>query len=107
LLPFAAPWPKGSNRPLSDLRPAAIYVKDLSGNESRRLEIEDRVHDVGDLPHAPERMQGAELRMCLDGIHRRLNDARCDRIHPDATRGGDGRRGGRGALIAVGGISTR
>src|SRR5207245_9878296 len=57
----------------------AIDVKGLSGHERGRFEIKDGVHDVGDLAHSAERVEAAERIMRLDGMHRRLDDARRDR----------------------------
>jgi len=60
---------------------AAVDVKDLAGHEARRLKLEDRVDDVGDLAHVPDWMKGLESLMCLDGMHRRLDDPERDGIH--------------------------
>src|SRR5882762_6708041 len=57
----------------------AVDVEGLSGHEAGRFEIEDGVHDVGDLAHSAERVEGAERLMRLDGMHRRLDDAGSDR----------------------------
>src|SRR5260370_16210319 len=62
----------------------AVDVEGLSGHEAGRFEIEDGVHDVGDLAHSAERVEGAERLMRLDRMHRRLDDAGSDRLHPDA-----------------------
>jgi hypothetical protein len=61
----------------------AVDVEGLSGHEGGRFEIEDGVHDIGDLAHSAERVESAERLMRLDGMHRRLNDARRDRVHPE------------------------
>src|SRR6266404_3847496 len=63
---------------------AAVDVEGLSGHEAGRFEIEDGVYDVGDLAHSAERVEAAERLMRLDGMHRRLDHAGSDRIHPDA-----------------------
>src|SRR5262245_63237149 len=66
---------------------AAVDVKDLAGHEARRLEVEDRVDDVRDLAHAADRMESGEPGIGLDGMHRRLDDAQRDGVHPAAPRG--------------------
>src|SRR6266478_2398777 len=63
---------------------AAIDVNGLAGHEARRFQIENRSHDVRDLAHPAKRVQLGELRMCFDGMHRRLDDAGRNRIHSDA-----------------------
>ena len=63
---------------------AAIDVNGLARHEARRFQIEDRVHDVRYLAHPAKRVQLGELRMCFDGMHRRLDDAGRNRIHSDA-----------------------
>ena len=62
----------------------AVDVEGLSGHEGGRFEIEDSVHDVGDLAHSAERVEAAERLMRLDGMHRRFDDAGSDRVRPDA-----------------------
>jgi hypothetical protein len=54
---------------------AAINVNGLTGHKGGRLQKENRVDNVGDLAHPAERVQLGELRMCFDGMHRRLDDA--------------------------------
>src|ERR1700675_3872565 len=63
---------------------AAVDVQDFAGHEVCRLEIEDRVDDIGDLAHMADRMQGVELRMRPGRVHRRLDDTQRDRVHADA-----------------------
>jgi hypothetical protein len=43
----------------------AVDMEDLAGDEAGRLEIEDRLDDVGDLAYTAERVLGGELRMSL------------------------------------------
>src|SRR5260221_13965842 len=62
----------------------AVDVEGLSGHEAGRFEIEDGVHDAGDLAHLAERGEGAERLMRLARMHRGLDDAGGDRVHPDA-----------------------
>jgi hypothetical protein len=66
---------------------AAINVNGLACHEAGRFEIEDRVDDVGNLAHAAKRVHLSELRMRLDRMHRRLDNARRDRVHPDTALG--------------------
>ena len=54
---------------------AAVDVKNFARHEAGPLEVKDRVDDIGDLAYVPDRVQGAELCICLDGMHRRLDDA--------------------------------
>src|SRR4029077_6362898 len=61
-----------------------VDVKDFARHEAGRLKVEDRVDDVGDLAHMANRVQDAKLRMRLDGMHRRLDDAQGHGVHPDA-----------------------
>ena len=63
---------------------AAIDVNGLAGHEARGFQIEDRAYDLRDLAHPAKRVQLGELRMRFDRMHRRLDDARRDRIHSDA-----------------------
>src|SRR6202045_1155247 len=63
---------------------AAIDVNGLPRHEARRFQIEDRAHDLRDLAHPAKRVQLGELRMCFDGMHRRLDDTGRNRIHSDA-----------------------
>src|SRR5450755_4350376 len=65
----------------------AIDVNGLARHEARRLQIEDRAYDVRDLTHPAKRMQLGKLRMCFDGMHRRLDDPGRNRIHSDAELG--------------------
>ena len=58
---------------------AAINVNGLARHEAGRFKIEDRADDVEDLAHAAKRVQLSELRMRLDRMHRRLDNARRDR----------------------------
>jgi hypothetical protein len=51
---------------------AAVDVKDFAGHKAGPFEVENRVHDIRDLAHMAARVQGVELRMRLDGMHRRL-----------------------------------
>ena len=48
------------------------------------FEIKDRIHDVLDLAHAADRVQGAERCVLFGGMHRCLDDAGGDRVHADA-----------------------
>src|SRR5882672_1545613 len=63
---------------------AAIDMNGLARHEARRFQIEDRTHDIRDLAYPAKRVQLGELRICFDGMHRRLDDARRNRIHSDA-----------------------
>src|SRR5215204_4443441 len=63
---------------------ATIDVNGLARHEARRFQIEDRAYDLRDLAHPAKRVQLGELRMCFDGMHRRLDDAGRNRIHSDA-----------------------
>ena len=81
----------------SDL--AAVDVQDLTGNERRRLQKEDAVDDVADLPHVSYRRElRAKSGVTLCRLHRRLDDPWRDSVYPDAAGGVlDGQRlGGRG-----------
>lgn len=69
---------------MSGPRPAPIDVERLSRHEARRLQIEDCTDDIGYLPHVADRVQGIELGMGLDWMHRGFDDARCNSIHTDA-----------------------
>src|SRR5260221_14195498 len=62
---------------------AAIDVQDFARHEASLLEVKNRLDDVGDLPHAAQRMQGGELRMRLGGMHWRLDDTERDGVHSD------------------------
>jgi hypothetical protein len=44
---------------------AAVDVKDLARHEARRLKVEYRIYDFGDLAHAPDGMKGVESLMGL------------------------------------------
>ena len=66
---------------------AAVDVKDLARHETRRLKVEDRINDVGNLAHAPDGMKGVEGLMGLYRMHRRLDDAEGDRVHANTALG--------------------
>ena len=81
---------------------APIGVKDFASHEGCRLEVKDRANDVGDFAHMADGVQGIELRIRVDGVHRRFDDPRRDGVHPstapcilDRERFG---RGGQAAL---------
>src|ERR1700676_817320 len=86
-----APWGRVRSVSRLRLRRAAsvaralttVDVKDFARHEAGRLEVEDRVDDVGDLAHMADRVQSAKLRMRLDGMHRRLDDAQGHCVHSD------------------------
>ena len=61
---------------------APIDVKDFASHERCRLEVKDRANDVGDFAHIADGVQGIELRMRVDGVHRRFDDPRRDGVHP-------------------------
>ena len=75
---------------------ATVDVKDLAGHEARRLKVEDRIDDVGDLAHVPDWMKGLESLIRLDRMHRRLDGAEGDCVHANTALGVlDGKRLGR------------
>ena len=75
---------------------APVDVKDFPGHEAGRLEVEDRIDDVGDLAYVVDRVKTPEGLIGLDRMHRRFDDAKRDRIHADAaTSVFDGERLGR------------
>ena len=65
----------------------AVDVQDFAGHEAGLFEIKDRIDDILDLTHVADRVQGAERRVRLGGMHRRLDDAGRDRVHADAALG--------------------
>lgn len=42
---------------------AAVHVKDLTGHEPRRFQIEDRTDDILDFAHVADWVQSVQLRM--------------------------------------------
>ena len=62
----------------------AVNVKDFARNKTARFEAQDRIDDLEDLSHTAKRVQDGKLCIRLDRVHRRLDDARCDLVHPDA-----------------------
>jgi hypothetical protein len=66
---------------------ASVDVKDLSGHEMGRLEMEDGIDNIGDFAHMPHRMKRAEDPMKLDRMHRRLDDPERHRIHANSALG--------------------
>ena len=62
---------------------APIDVKDFASHEGCRLEVKDRANDVGDFAHMADGVQGIELRVRVDGVHRRFDDPRRDGVHPN------------------------
>ena len=62
---------------------APIDVKDFASHEGCRLEVKDRANDVGDFAHMADGVQGIELRIRVDGVHRRFDDPRRDGVHPN------------------------
>src|SRR5690348_1548001 len=79
----------------------AIDVEGLSGHEASRFEIEDGVHDIGDLAHSAKRVEAGERTMRLGGMHRRLDDTGSDRVRPDTALGVFDRQGPRGGVEAA------
>ena len=81
---------------------AAVDVQDLVRQEAGRLEVYDRVDNIGDLALSADWVQGGELRIHLGGMHRRLDRAGCHRFHPNTTLGiSDRERFGRGIRAAL------
>src|ERR1700754_5064787 len=74
---FQPPDAARSAGAVSGLRSAPVDVKDLACHEVGRFQIE-RIDD-----HAADRVQSGKLRMSVDGMHRRPDDAQRDRGHPD------------------------
>jgi hypothetical protein len=58
-------------------------MDELASDEFGSLKIENRVDNLANLAHATERMQAGKGFMAFWGVHRRFNDARSDRIHPN------------------------
>jgi hypothetical protein len=79
-----------------------VDVKDFARHEAGPFEVEDGLDNGGELAETANRVQGSELSICLDGMHRRLDGAGCDRVHPDtALRILDRERFGRGIQTAL------
>lgn len=67
---------------------ATVDMQDLAGDERRIFEEEDAADDIADLANMPDwRKLRAEPGVALCGMHRRLNDAWRDSVHPDAAGG--------------------
>ena len=62
-------------------------MKDLAGDECRLLQIHHGVGDLLHLTHSAHRLQPAEKAVRLRRMHRRLDRARRDGVHPDLTAG--------------------
>src|ERR1700722_7369241 len=60
---------------------SAVDVKDFARHESRTLEVEDRVHDIGDLTHAPHWVYAGQGSMRFRWMHRCFDDAGSNSIH--------------------------
>ena len=58
----------------------AVDVQDLASHETRRLEIQNRSDDVGDLSHAAQRLQGAQPAVPIGRVHWGLDDTQRNRI---------------------------
>jgi hypothetical protein len=86
---------------------AAVEVKDFARHKAGRFQAEDRIDDVGDLAQTANRVQRAELRMGLDGMHRRLDDAQRNRIHADSHPSLASPRCIAAALVAVDAVAER
>jgi hypothetical protein len=54
----------------------AVDVQDLAGDEGRRLEEQDAVHDVADLADPSQRVQPGERVVAFRRVRRRRDDAR-------------------------------
>src|SRR5262249_42172606 len=81
---------------------AAVDVEDFAGHEARRLEVENRFDNVGDLAHMADRLKSPEGLMGLDRVNRRLHEARRDGVHANTALGVfDGERLGRRVEAAL------
>ncbi|MNO05776.1 hypothetical protein D3C81_2272870 [compost metagenome] len=53
-----------------------IDMEDFASDEVRAVQVQDRLHDVIDLAHMPNRVQAAEGGVGFFAVHRRFDDAR-------------------------------
>src|ERR1700719_1936264 len=67
--------------------PAAVDMKDLAGDERRLLQIHHGVGDLLYLTHSAHRLQPAEKAVRLRRMHRRLDRAWRNGVHPNMTAG--------------------
>src|ERR1700738_1779697 len=67
--------------------PAAVDMKDLAGDERRLLQIHHGVGDLLHLTHSAHRLQPAEKAVRLRRMHRRLDRAWRNGVHPNMTAG--------------------
>ena len=54
----------------------SIDVKDLACHKSRAIKVEDRIDDVGYIPHPAHRVECTQRLMRFSRMHRRLDDSR-------------------------------
>lgn len=81
----------------------AVHVQNLASHKARVIEIHHRLRDIVDFAHVPNRMQRAQCRVGFFAMHRRLDDARRYRVHPDSALGVfDGQGFGGGVEAALG-----
>ena len=64
-----------------------INVEDFASDELGAVQVHDRVGDVIDLAHVPDRVQCAQGGVGFFAVHRGLDDAGRYCVHPNAALG--------------------
>jgi hypothetical protein len=70
-----------------------IDVQDFAGDEVGVVQIHNRLSDVVDFAHVADRVQIAQRFMGFFAVHRGLDDARGNRVHPNPALGVLNRQG--------------
>src|SRR5262245_50175701 len=63
---------------------STVDVEDFASDEMSGVEVEHGLDDLIDRAHALHRMKRGKKVISLGMVHRRLDDARRYRVHPDA-----------------------
>jgi hypothetical protein len=65
---------------------AAVDVQSLAGDEACSFQVEDPIHDVGDLAHPPQGVYGGVSRVGGRVDQRCLDDTEGDGVHSNSPR---------------------
>ncbi len=64
-----------------------IHMQDLTRHKPGRLQVNNGLDDIADVPHPPNRMQAPQCLMGFFGMHRRLDNPGTHGIDPNPAFG--------------------